>query len=46
LPIFLLGAFAKNVKVDLTPEERNEMRRLVPVLVRAYEETRRGRDRQ
>jgi hypothetical protein len=38
MPIFLLGLFAKNVRADLTPAEKNDMRRLVPALVQAYQE--------
>jgi predicted DNA-binding transcriptional regulator AlpA len=36
LPVFLLGAYAKNEKANLTKAERNAMRRLVPVLVAGY----------
>jgi len=42
-PLFLLAAFAKNVKVDLTQEEKNEMKRLVPLLTRTYQTRRRTR---
>lgn len=38
VPIFLLGLFAKNVKVDLTPNERNELKRLLPILISEYQE--------
>jgi hypothetical protein len=38
MPVFLLGIFAKNVKVDLTPGEKQELRRLVPALVQTYAE--------
>jgi len=37
-PTFLLAMFAKNVKVDLTQEERNAIKRLVPALVQSYQE--------
>ena len=40
MPIFLLGIFAKNVKVNLTPAEKHELRRLIPALVQAYQERR------
>ena len=36
LPVFLLAAYAKNEKANLTKAERNAMRRLVPVLVAGY----------
>ena len=36
VPLFLLGVFAKNVKVDLTPDEKNQLRRQLPVLVQTY----------
>ena len=38
LPIFLLSMFPKNAKVDLSPEEKNEMRRLIPILVQNYQQ--------
>jgi len=37
LPLFLLNVFAKNEKANLSKEERNEMRRLVPQLVAGYQ---------
>jgi hypothetical protein len=36
-PVFLLTAYAKNERADLTQAERNELRRLVKVLVDTYE---------
>jgi len=36
LPLFLLTAFAKDEKVDLTKAERNEMKNLLPRLVAGY----------
>src|SRR4051812_33611781 len=36
LPVFLLAAYAKNEKANLTRAERNMMGRLVPMLVRSY----------
>lgn len=33
MPLFLLSAYAKNRKANLTKAEQNAMRRLVPVLV-------------
>jgi hypothetical protein len=36
LPVFLLAAYAKNEKANLTKGERNVMRRLVPVLAAGY----------
>ena len=39
IPIFLLSVFPKNVKVDLSQAEKNEMRRVIPALVRSYQET-------
>lgn len=37
LPLFLLNVFAKNEKANLSKEERNEMRQLVPRLVAGYQ---------
>ncbi len=37
LPLFLLTVFAKNEKANLTKAERNEMRKLVPLLVAGYQ---------
>jgi len=36
LPLFLLSAYAKNRKVNLSKAERNAMKRLVPLLVTGY----------
>lgn len=36
LPVFLLSAYAKNEKADLSQYERNVMKRLVPALVAGY----------
>jgi hypothetical protein len=36
LPLFLLSAFAKNRKANLSKGERNAMKRLVPALVAGY----------
>jgi hypothetical protein len=36
LPLFLLSAYAKNRKPNLTRAERNAMKRLAPVLVAGY----------
>ena len=36
LPVFLLTAFGKGTKVDLTPAERNELRRELAGLVEDY----------
>ena len=36
LPIFLLSAYAKNRKENLSQGERNAMKRLIPVLVAGY----------
>jgi hypothetical protein len=33
LPVFLLSAYAKNRKANLSKAERNGMKRLVPALV-------------
>ena len=41
IPLFLLAAFAKNEKTDLSQQERNELRRLTKTLVATY----RGRKR-
>jgi len=35
-PLFLLTIYAKNQKANLTKAERNEFKRLVPILVRTY----------
>lgn len=36
LPVFLLAAYAKNEKPNLSTAERNAMKRLVPILVAGY----------
>jgi hypothetical protein len=36
LPVFLLSAYAKNRKANLSMAERNAMKRLVPMLVAGY----------
>jgi hypothetical protein len=36
LPLFLLAAYAKNEKANLSRAERNAMKRLVPILVSGY----------
>jgi hypothetical protein len=36
-PVFLLTVYAKNQKANLTKTERNELKQLAPLLVKAYE---------
>ena len=36
LPVFLLAAYGKNEKANLTMAERNAMKRLIPILVSDY----------
>ena len=36
LPLFLLAAYGKNEKANLSKAERNSMKRLVPILVAGY----------
>ena len=36
LPVFLLAAYAKNEKANLSRAERNAMKRLVPILMARY----------
>jgi hypothetical protein len=36
LPVFLLAAYAKNEKANLTASERNMLRNLVPILIKGY----------
>lgn len=36
IPLFLLTAFAKNEKADLSQEERNDLRQLTKALVETY----------
>jgi mRNA-degrading endonuclease RelE of RelBE toxin-antitoxin system len=39
-PLFLLTVYAKNQKANLTKAERNEFKKLLPLLVRTYVEGR------
>lgn len=41
LPLFILTAFAKNERADLTQEERNSFRRLTKLVVETYRSGRR-----
>jgi hypothetical protein len=41
LPVFALTMFAKNERVDLSQEERNEFRELTKILVKTYGRKRR-----
>jgi hypothetical protein len=36
MPVFLLAAYAKNEKANLSKAERNAMKRLVPILLAGY----------
>ena len=36
LPVFLLAAYGKNEKADLSKAERNAMAKLIPILVEGY----------
>jgi hypothetical protein len=36
LPLFLLAAYAKNEKVNLSKAERNAMKKLIPLLAEGY----------
>jgi hypothetical protein len=36
MPIFLLAAYAKNEKADLSAEERKTIRQRIPLLVKSY----------
>jgi hypothetical protein len=40
LPLFLLTVYAKNQKANLTKAERNELKKLVPLLVANYKKGR------
>jgi mRNA-degrading endonuclease RelE of RelBE toxin-antitoxin system len=40
-PLFLLTAYAKNQRANLTKLERNEFKKLVPLLVKTYAKSRR-----
>jgi hypothetical protein len=42
MPIFLLTVFAKNEKADLSKAEKNELRKLIPLLVQSYRNQRRA----
>jgi hypothetical protein len=35
-PVFLLTVYAKNQKANLTKAERNELKALVPMLIKTY----------
>jgi len=39
-PLFLLTVYAKNQKANLTKSERQEFKKLVPLLVKTYAKTR------
>jgi hypothetical protein len=41
LPLFLLTVYAKNQKANLTHAERNDLKKLIPVLVKSYAKGRR-----
>jgi hypothetical protein len=36
LPVFLLAAYAKNERANLSQAERNNMKKLIPILVEGY----------
>jgi hypothetical protein len=36
IPVFLLSMFAKNEKTDLTPKERNALKKVLPQVVKDY----------
>ena len=36
IPVFLLNVFAKNEKTDLTPKERNTLKKILAEMVKAY----------
>ena len=40
-PVFLLTVYAKNQQANLTKAERNELKQLVPLLVKSYSKGRR-----
>jgi hypothetical protein len=42
MPIFLPTVFAKNEKTDLSKPEKNELRKLIPILVQSYRNQRRA----
>jgi len=37
IPVFLLTMFAKNEKTDLTPKERNALKKVLPQVVKDYQ---------
>jgi hypothetical protein len=41
MPIFLLTVFSKNEKVDLSKSEKNELRKLIPILVQGCQKNKR-----
>ena len=43
MPIVLLTVYAKSRKRDLSQEEKNELRKLMPLLVKTYQRRRGGR---
>jgi len=38
VPVFAMALFAKNEKANLSPSERNELRSIMPRIVKAYME--------
>jgi len=36
-PLFLLTVFAKNERANISQREKNELKRLTPILIEAYE---------
>ncbi len=36
IPVFLLSTFAKNEKTDITPKERNTLKKILPQVVQDY----------
>ena len=40
-PLFLLTVYAKNQKANLTHSERNDLKKLIPILVKTYSKGRR-----
>jgi hypothetical protein len=41
MPVFLLTAYAKNVRADLSQADRNDFRRLTKLLIESYGRTKR-----
>jgi hypothetical protein len=37
IPVFLLSLFAKNEKTDVTPKERNALKKVLPQVVKDYQ---------